>query len=241
MRPFNAAFTNELARIFIGQKTIVFFIVNIVIILLYVLLYTNSFTASAAGYMVSLHRLFFMAVFPLYIFMETMDVFNGEVSDMTIRNVLIRPVTRLKIYLAKVCAVCVFILVQILFTTLFVTVFSIFIGESAASVVNAAAAFIITFIPMTAFVFTAAFVSQLVKNGMLGMLLCIVFLLISYTAEALAPAVSAFLFVRYIGLYKMLLTGDVYPYGVLTALIIIASYVVASLTAGALIFGKKEF
>ena len=244
MSRFEAAFVNELIRVFRKRKTVVFCIIDVIIVLLYALFYNYSRLSPAAGAISSigsLHGIFFMAVFPLYIFMETMDTFSGEMSNLTIRNALIRPVTRTKVYLAKVGAVCVFILAQITFTAVCGAVFSIFIGDGAAVIGKSAAAFLITFIPMAAFAFTAALISQLVKNSLLGMLLCIFFLLASYAAEALAPIASAFLFVRHIGLYKMLLTGNIQPYGLFSALFIIAAYIGVTFTAGALIFEKKEF
>ena len=244
MQQFNAAFRNELTRVFRKRKTVAFCLINIAVIVLYALfqnLSRISFASGVLGSMGNLHGLFFMVVFPLYVFAETMDVFSGEMANLTIRNALIRPVTRTKIYLAKVCAVCAFILVQIFFAAAFCGVFSAIMGDGAATVAKNAAAFAVTFVPMAAFAFLAAFVTQIVKKGLLGMLLCILFLIASYAAEALAPTVSAFLFVRHIGLYKMLLTGNIQFTGIFAALFIIAAYIGVTFTAGALLFERKEF
>ena len=207
MTQFKAAFLNELTRIFRKRKTVVFCIIDIIIIVSHVLLGkipgSVGFALSSVGSLLNLHGLFFWLIFPLYIFMETMDVFAGEMSNLSIRNVLIRPVTRTKIYLAKACAVCAFILAQILFVGIFGAIFSGIMGDGALTVVRNIAAFIITFIPMIAFVFMASCVSQIVKNGLVGMLLCIFFLLVAYVLEALAPTISAFLFVRHVNMYKM--------------------------------------
>ena len=245
MLQFNATLSNELTRIFKKRKTIVFCSIDIAIIAIYVLSrgvsVTGSVTLSAMGSLLSLHGLFFMIVFPLYIFMETMDIFRGEMSNLTIRNSLLRPVSRTKLYLAKACAVCVFIFSQILFVSVSGAVASIALGDPAGTLLYNVAAFVISFIPMIALIFFTAFVSQIVKNGLLGMLLCIFFLLISYAAEALAPMVSAFLFMRHINMHTMLLTGNIHFYGIFSAMFIIAAYIGVTFTAGALLFERKEF
>ena len=242
MQQFKAVFTNELGRVFRKRKTIVFCIISILIITLYSLLSTSYISISGAiSYIGNLHSVFFLVVFPLYIFMETIDIFTEEMSSLTIHNVLVRPVTRTKIYLAKICAVCAFMLIQIVFAAVFGAVFSIFMGGGVISAIKNIAAYVITFIPIIAFVFMAAFISQIVKNGLLGMVLCIFFLLVSYLAEVFSPIISTFLFVRHINLYKMILTGNIQLTGIFSALLIIVAYIGVTFTAGALIFEKKEF
>ena len=242
MQQFKAVFINELSRVFAKRKTIVFFAVNVLLIVLNSLVLRSSNPIlTVLGRAGSLHGIFFMVVFPLYIFMETLGVFTGEMSSLIIRNVLIRPVARAKIYLAKVCAVCAFILVQILFVAVANLVFSVCTGGDILYALKNVAAFIITFIPMIAFVFTAAFIAQLVKNSLLGVVLCVFFLLAAYCAEIFVPMLSNFLFVRHINLYKMLLTGNVQFYAVFSALLIITAYVGVTFTAGVLLFEKKEF
>ena len=242
MLQFKAVFANELSRVFKKRKTIVFCLINIVIIELYILMSDSSGTISGViGFVGNLHNVFFLVVFPLYIFMETIDVFSGEMSSLIIRNTLLRPVTRTKIYLAKVCAVCAFILGLILFTALYMLAYSILVGDSVITTIKNFAAYVITFIPITAYVFMAALISQIVKNSLFGMVLCIFFLLCSYSIEALSPIISAYIFVRHINLYKMLLTGNIQLYAIFSALLIIAAYIGVTFTAGVLIFEKKEF
>ena len=245
MRQFRAALTNEFAHVMKKRKTIVFYAIDIVIVFCYglflVLSHSSGFSIGLAGFLGSLYTIFFYIIFPLYIFLETMDIFTGETTNLTIRNVLVRPVTRTKVYLAKVCAVCGFILIQILYAGILSAIVSAFTGSDAGSAIIVFAAFVITFVPMIPFVFVAAFLSQTVKNGLLGMLLCILFLLVSYALEAFVPVVSAFLFVRHINLYKMILTGNIRLYGIFSALFILAAYVGVTFTAGALLFEKKEF
>jgi len=245
MQQFNAALVNEMTKIFRRRKTVLFCLADIAIILLFVVFNSlssvDAYMLSALGSMFSMHNLFFMLVFPLYIFIETMDIFTGEMDDQTIRNALVRPVARMKIYLAKVCAVCTFIFVQILLVGVIWASVSVYLGEKAGNALKNIAAFAISFIPMIAFVFFAAFVAQIAKNGLIGMLLCIFFLIVSYTTEALAPTAAAFLFTRHINLHKMLLTGNIQFSGSFSALLIIVAYIGVTFTAGVLIFEKKEF
>jgi len=245
VQQFKMAFANELARVFKKRKTVVFCTIDIVIVLGYGLFHilsrSSGYAVGVVGSIGGLHTIFFMIILPLYIFMEIMDLFTGEMSSLAIRNVLIRPITRTKIYLAKVCAVCGFILAQILFVGILSAVIFVFIGSGVGSAVKIFVSYIITFVPMISLVFVAAFISQIVKNGLLGMLLCIFFLLGAYILEAFVPFASAFLFIRHINLYKMLLTGNIQLYGIFSALFIIAAYIGVSFTAGALLFDKKEF
>jgi|GEM_PF-5880182 len=246
MRQFKAAFANELMRVFRKKKTVVFCIIDIVIIgfyALFQLLYRMAgvSTVNITSALGSLHGLFFMFVFPLFIFMETMDVFTKEMNNSAIKNAIIRPVTRTKVYLAKVFAVCAFILSQIVFVGIVGTAVTMSMGGSSMSMAKSAAAYAITFIPLIAFVFLAAFIAQIVKNGLLGMLLGILFLIVSYVTEMFMPYVSAFIFVRHINIYKMIITGNIQFQGILSALFIIIAYIGVTFTAGTLIFNRKEF
>ena len=227
MLPFNAAFSNELSRVFKTPKVILFFIIDLLVIGAYILL--KDYSAEiyvAVGPEFSIHAIFFMAVFPLFIFMKTMSIFADETSDETITNTLIRPIERVKVYLAKICAICVFILAHILFVGLLML---------------KVPAFLISFIPMIAFVFFAAFISQLVKSGSFGMLVCLLFLLASYAAQVFMPAASAFLFVRQISLYQLLLTSGTPLFSIFWAFFIIAAYIILTFAIGVFLFERKDF
>ena len=168
-----------------------------------------------------------------------MDIFTAEMSSGLIKTMLIRPIARIKIYLAKVSAVGVFVLAHILFVAAFAGIFSAILGQTNMAV--AVCAYLITFVPLLGFIFVAALVAQFVKNGLLGMLLCIFFTLACYALEVFFTLGSAFVFTRHLSMYKLLLTENIQASNVVSALLIIAAYVGVTFTAGYLLFERKEF
>ena len=240
---FKVNLVNELTRMFKKKKTIVFIIINLVICgiaSLIVSAINNNSNIHITNIWGNLHTIFFYIVLPLYIFIETLDLFTAETGTGLIKNVLVRPITRMKVYLSKVSAVGIFILFQIFSIIIFCAIISVIGNYAASTIVMGALSYIISFIPLIAFIFITAFIAQIVKNGLLGMLFCIFFSLICYATEIFFTSASAFVFTRHLKMYKMILTTNTHESGVVAALLIIGAYIMFSFTAGFLLFDKKE-
>ena len=241
---FTVNLTNELTRMFKKKKTIVFLIINLVICMGAVassLILSLSTKVQISNIWAGLHTVFFYGVLPMYIFIETLEIFTQEMSTGLIRNILIRPITRIKVYSSKIMAIGIFILFQIITIIIFCTLISLISRYNINTIATGIMSYLISFIPLLAFVFVAALIAQLVKNGLLGMLFCLFFTFVCYATELFFVYASAFIFTRHLKMYRMVLTDNINGTGIISALLIIGAVILCSFASGFLLFSKKEY
>lgn len=98
---------------------------------------------------------------PLYLFMLAADSFSGELSARTLKNVLLRPIHKAKLFASKVLAVAVIIGLVLLLTGLVSAVSGLFMGGGGtASLGRIAGAYAAAFVPMMAVGVFAILISQ---------------------------------------------------------------------------------
>ena len=116
MRKYIASFQNEVQKLFSKKKYIVFLFLEAVICAISILsskLVSNlitqnsgmQFDLSFGNTAISMMGLFVNWMVPLIMMMAVCDLFSTEFWDETIKASLMRPVSRFKIYTAKISAV----------------------------------------------------------------------------------------------------------------------------------------
>jgi ABC-2 type transport system permease protein len=124
---------------------------------------------------------FFIQVYiPLIIFMASCDTFSTELQDGTIKAVLMRPISRLKIFLSKITAVMM-LAVAYLASLFIVTVLleAIFSGGIKSFWVSFGA-YLLDIVPLFILLLMAVLVNQLTKSSTLAMfVLILVYVLLS--------------------------------------------------------------
>lgn len=102
---------------------------------------------------------------PLFILMVSAELFSGEVAEGTMKLVLMRPISRFKVFLSKNIAIA-FYIIACLVLTLFVSVISCMIlNLSTDHFLNVITSYFIDLIPAFVFMLFATFVVQFFKNS----------------------------------------------------------------------------
>jgi hypothetical protein len=129
MNLYLAGTVNEFEKLLAKKKYIVFFIIEIAICVLLLLIETALNRVSggiiefgAADMSLVMLTFFIQIYIPLIIFMASCDIFSSEIQDGTVKAVLMRPISRLKIFLSKITAVML-LAVGFLASLFLVTVF----------------------------------------------------------------------------------------------------------------------
>jgi len=107
---------------------------------------------------------------PLHLFMMTADLYAAEAGDRTLRAVIVRPISRFKIYASKQLAIFAVLLAHLALGAASAIAASLLLPASAGSsfaggIADAAAAYAAAALPLFVLGAIAAFIAQLFKNA----------------------------------------------------------------------------
>jgi len=238
---------NEIIKIFSRNKTKVILSLEIILCFLIALLgiwinrfSISVFTISSPNLPFTMLPVFTGAIIPLTIFMLVSDLFSQEFENNSIKVVLLRPVSRFKIFVSKNLAIVITIFLNLI-VMLFVTVMLRFIfrGELAGTH-NAVLSYLISIVPMTIFVLMSSLIAVIINNPSLTMFSCISIYVLLITIKIVFSNISAALFVSYNSWYQMWI-GSLVPVKMLVnTCFLLTSYMVIFFIIGFLIFDGKE-
>jgi len=158
---------------------------------------------------------------PFLIALVAGDLIAGEASTGTLRILLIRPISRTQIVLAKFLAILIYVLSVVLFMAvlsigsgllifgegdLFVMKDMLYIFESSDSLWRIMASFIFSFLSMSMVASLAFMLSSLVDSSLgpiiMTMSIIIVFMIVSSIDLSIFRAVKPFMFTTYMGAWR---------------------------------------
>lgn len=111
---------NEAQKIFLRKKTLVLFVITalIPVALCGILsVFQNNIGVipiNSSQFSIFILGIFTNFILPLLITMAAVDMFSGEFNDRTIKSVLLRPISRFKIYLSKIICIGIYIILNLL-------------------------------------------------------------------------------------------------------------------------------
>lgn len=240
---------NEIQKVLSKKRYIAMFIIALSITLLVAIL--NELTNRNFGFYVlsgsnlpqTILKVISFIIMPLFIFMITTDLFSGENSDKSIITTLVRPISRHKVYLAKVLAVVAFLTI-ILTITFFVSNVAGLMESSLANVIDSLLTNIIVYVaaivPMTMIIVITAFVAQFYKNNGSTIVTMILSFIVLYVLGFLFKYIGVLSPVTYINWYNNFATYNYNINTILSEFMFIISYVIIFLGSGIYLFNKKD-
>ena len=238
---------NEFSKLLSRKKYIIFFIIEIIfcVVVTLIQMLINRFGSGLIQYGLFNMPLFMLnlliqAYIPLIIFMASSDLYATEFGDLTLRASLIRPVSRLKIFLAKALAVMSMVLIYLAALFLLATALQASLGGGFSGIWRSFGAYILDIFPLCVLVLMAALLNQFTKSGTLSMLMSILIYVVLCAAGLLIPQVGGLLFTGY-SQWHNLWIGETLPIGALLAKTgLLAGYAVIFLTAGYYLFDRRD-
>ncbi len=252
MKVFKGCYQNELFKIFSRKKYFVFMIIEALVCLLSVLMNLAVQKASgmdgAANIMLGnmpMNMLSFalQLFIPLIVFMAVCDLFTSEIHDGTIRASYMRPVSRFKLFTAKVAATGTMAMVYL--AIIFVVTVSIKMiagggGAGSMGVFETLLAYLLDIFPLMIVVLFAVFLNQFLNSPSLSIVLCVIIYAGLYIMGLFEPQFSTLLFTGYSQWHNLWL-GVMLPVGALikkTTLLL--GYAVIFASVGYYLFERKE-
>ncbi|MGP1570435.1 MAG: ABC transporter permease subunit [Eubacteriales bacterium] len=258
MNIFWMQFKNEMKKIVKHKKFTVLLLIEILIcagagLSTYLIGKASSETILVANFAfrgITLSMLsFFMQVYiPLIIIMNACDLFNLEFNDLTIKASFMRPISRFKIYFAKVSAL--FVSATIYIFTLFVV--TNIIAKIGGGLTRGSAnlrnfdfirdffIYFVDLIPILIFVLFVAMLMQIFKGATLAILLSIVICVLLNIAAILQPSLGVMLFTNYMQWHKLFF-GIAVPFAtVVNKLALLSGYTFIFAGLGYYLFERRE-
>jgi ABC-2 type transport system permease protein len=182
-------------------------------------------------------------VLPLMMFMSVSDMFSGEFGDKTIRAVLLRPVSRLKIFTSKLLAMFVILAGQLLLGWLASAIASFFLPASngmMSGIAEAALAYVVAALPMFALCTVAVFIAQFFKNASGALAICILLYVAAKLITFVFPQFTVFSPTAYTDWHQIWIGGAVYTGKIVTIFSFLLGCGIVFYTSGYYVFDKKE-
>lgn len=130
-------------------------------------------------------NLFTSLFLPIYLFMFAADLFSNEAETNTMKNTLVRPISRAHVFASKVLAISIYTLITLSLIWLISVPAGFFMDSSqgVSGFFDSILAYPTAFVPMLAVSLLAVMVSQWLNSGMGAFALC----LFIYIAAKLLP------------------------------------------------------
>jgi ABC-2 type transport system permease protein len=250
MAVFQAALVNELEKLYKKKKATVAILLSLAIIVvgqLVILGVRSGFGLRGAGsveFPMLVLSVVVNTILPLFTALVAIDSFSGEFSQNIIRTTLTMPVSRFKIFTAKITAIAVFILVNLLLLLIFsvlagvlFNVNSFTFGGFAGTVLS----YLVTLIPMLVLALGTVLIANIFKSGTSVFFASILAFILLKVLGMVFSRYSSLFVTSLLDWYNLWLASS-FPIGkILRQLLIMVGYAIMLFTAGFYLFDKKEF
>lgn len=250
MAVFRAALVNEIEKLYKRRKVFVAVLLSLAMIVigqLMIVVLRNGFGLRGAGsveFPLLVLSVVINTILPLFAALVAIDSFSGEFTHNSMRITLTRPVSRFKLFTAKITAITLFVLAILVLLFLFSTLAGLFFNANSATAsafVRAMLAYVASLFPLIVLVLGIVLLANIFHSGISVFFVSILVFL--------AFKVVGLVFLRYANLlpttqldwYNLWLVNT-FPLGkILRQLLIMIGYAIIFFTAGFYLFDKKEF
>lgn len=236
----------ELRKIFTRQKYSVLLLIQLFICAV-VVFFTSTNGYKYYGQTIDLPSIpyFFLngltvTVLPLIIFMLCTDLFAHELEDLSIKAILLRPITRFKIYLSKFLAIALYVALNLMATFLVVVTVKIVLSGDVRDFSGLFSAYSLSIIPMLAFIAMGIFISLLIGHSSMSMFCSLILYFAMQGITLASPKIGAIFFTSHLEWYKMFAGISLDFSNVLNTLLLFASYTVLLGVGGIWLLERKE-
>jgi len=250
MVEFKAALINEIEKLYKRKKVLVAVVISLVFIIvgqLSMVVLRSGFGVrgvSSMEFPILVLSVVVNTILPLFTALVTIESFSGEFSQNTMKIALTRPITRLKFYAAKLTAIALFILANLLFVMIFsIAAGCIFNANTFAftSVFKILISYVVTLIPMVILSIIIAFFANIIRSG-IGVFFISIFVFALFKGLGVIFYRFSGVFITSMMSWYTLFNMDSIPYfKIFLEFMMMISYGIIFFTAGYYIFDNKEF
>jgi ABC-2 type transport system permease protein len=250
MGGFKATLINELERLGKKKKGVVAVVLSLIIIIVGQFMLVGlrmSFGLRGAGsgeFPILVLSVVVNSILPLFTALVAIDSFSGEFSQNTMKISLTRPVTRLKFFTAKLTAVMIFVIANLLLVMVFSTIVGILFNTNSFTLqgmLRIIVSYLVTAIPMLVLALVIITLSNVLRGGTSVFFLSILIFIAFKALGIVFSRYSGLFFTSMLDWYNLWLMNTLPLTKILREFLLMCSYVIILFTGSYYLFDKKDF
>ncbi|AUS98367.1 hypothetical protein CDQ84_04260 [Clostridium thermosuccinogenes] len=249
MERFKAAFINEIEKMYKRKKAVVIIVISLITIIFGQLVVIGIRSglgvrgASSTEFPLLVLSVFANTILPLFTALVTIDTFSGEFSHNTMKIALTKPVSRIKLYSAKVTAIAFFALSNLL-VVMVLSVLTGFLFNTASftgvGLLRIVVSYLVTLVPILVLAIIITFFSNILKSSGAVFFLTILLFISLKALGFIFPRYSSLFITSMIDWYNLWIASSIPLMKLLRQLFIMLGYGIMFFTAGFYLFDKKD-
>jgi ABC-2 type transport system permease protein len=182
-------------------------------------------------------------ILPIFIFLLAAELFSGEAEVGTMKNILVRPISRANVFASKVLAIAIYTMICLGLIWLISVPAGFFMDRSqgVSGFFNSVLAYPTSLVPMLAVGFLAVMVSQWLNSGIGALALCIFIFITAKLLPFIFPQVAMWSIFSYTDWHIQWSNQVLSVASQSNHFLILVSSCIINYTAGLFLFEKKQF
>ncbi|HHY27334.1 MAG TPA: ABC transporter permease subunit [Desulfitobacterium dehalogenans] len=250
MAVFQAALINELEKLRKKKKVVVAVVLSLLVIVVGQLLVMGVRLgfgirgAGSADFSMLVLSVAINTLLPLFAALVAIDSFSGEFAQNTMRITLTRPVSRFKLFSAKVSAIGIFILANLTLLLVFSLLAGlVFDGDSMTlkGIFQGILSYAVSFIPLFVMALGIVLLANILKSGISVFFVSILCFILFKGLGMFFSQYSGILLTSYFDWYNLWLANSFPFMKILREFLLMLGYAILFFTGAYYLFDKKEF
>jgi ABC-2 type transport system permease protein len=250
MAVFQAALHNELEKLYKKKKALVALLISVIVIVvgqLTILGVRSGFGIRGVGsveFSLLVLSVVVNSILPLFTALVTIDCFSGEFSHNLMRVTLTRPVSRFKVYTAKIAAITLFICVNLFALLILSTIAGFLFNANSATLgffSQTILSYVVSILPLLVLALGIALLANIFKNGTSVFFISILAFLALKALGIFFSQYASLLMTSQLDWYNLWLAQSFPLDKIVRRFLIMLGYAIMFFTAGFYLFDKKEF
>jgi ABC-2 type transport system permease protein len=250
MAVFRIALVNELEKLYKKKKVLVAVLLSLVVIIigqLGILAVRTGYGIRGAGnaeFSILVLLIVVNSILPLFTALVTIDSFSGEFSHNTMKITLTHPVSRFKVFAAKIMAISLFILTILLLLLVLSLITGFLFNVNSASfddVLKTILAYGVSVLPQIVLALGIVLIANLFRSGVSVFFIAVLAFLGFQVLGLVFSQYNNLLLTNYLDWYTLWLSQNFPFVKILRQFLLMMGYAIMLFTAGFYFFDKKEF
>ena len=250
MAVFQAALVNEIEKLYKKKKALAAVLLSLAMIVIGQLIIVgvrSGFGIRGTGsveFPMLVLSFAVNSILPLFTALVAIDSFSGEFSLNSMRITLTRPVSRFKIFTAKIVAIVLFILAMLLLLLVFSMLAGFIFNTNSAtldSLTRTVFSYFVSLLPMVVLALGIVFLANLFKSGISVFFVSILAFIALKVLGVIFSRYSSLFMTTQLDWYNLFMVNS-FPLGkIVRQFLIMVGSGIMLFTAGFYLFDKKEF
>ncbi|AET67347.1 hypothetical protein Desor_1707 [Desulfosporosinus orientis DSM 765] len=250
MAVFQAALLNELEKLYKKKKALVAVLLSLAVIVvgqLVIVGVRSGFGLRGTGsveFPMLVLSVVVNTILPLFTALVAIDSFSGEYSQNSMRITLTRPISRFKVFTAKITAITLFILGTLLLILVFSMLAGFIFNTNSATLDSFGRivfSYLVSLVPLTVLALGIVFLTNIFKSGIAVFFISILLFLACKVLGIIFSQYSSLLLTTQLEWYNLFLVNSFPIIKIIRQFLLMLGAGVMLFTAGFYIFDKKEF